>query len=69
MIIFILYMDSGIYIIKNLVNNKIYIGSSIEIKKREISIFPRGSFRSINLASSFLLLNNFQKKHEHLLTL
>lgn len=32
-------MDSGIYIIKNITNNKIYVGSSVNLKSREYKHF------------------------------
>ncbi len=49
-------MNSGIYIIKNIVNNKVYVGSSINIKNREYKHFwmlNRGIHDNIPLQNSY----------------
>jgi len=49
-------MTSGIYIIKNVNNNKVYVGSSINIKNREYKHFwmlERGSHDNLHLQKSY----------------
>lgn len=54
------FMNIGIYEIKNTINNKRYIGSSIDLKKREKVHFKeleKGSHHSIKLQTDYLAFN------------
>lgn len=49
-------MESGIYIIKNLVNNKLYIGSAVNLKKRKrehFSLLKNNKHHSIYLQRAY----------------